>query len=62
MTERPILERLKDEDVILINRNPDGTFRLHHPDFVAWEILTRAELLQLADELRELAGEDFDHG
>ena len=62
MTERTILERLGDEDVVLINRNPDWTFRLHHPGHFAYEDLTRAELLQLADEIRELAGEDFDHG
>ena len=58
MTERTILERLKEEQVIDIYEQ-DGWWWI---DGNVSGSLTRAELLQLADEIRELAGEDFDHG
>ena len=58
MTERTILERLKDEPVVDIYEQ-DGQWWI---DGNVSGSLTRAELLQLADEIRELAGEDFDHG
>lgn len=55
MTERTILERLNDGALFWVNRNSNGTFRLSDYEGNR-EDLTRAELLQLADEIRALAG------
>ena len=62
MTERTILELLKSECIFSIHVSGDGFIVREEFDRSQWERLTRAELLQLADEIRELAGEDFDHG
>lgn len=57
MSERKILERLLEEKVVDIYEQ-DGCWWI---DGNMSGSLTRAELLQLADEIRQLAGEDVDH-
>lgn len=56
--ERTMLELLNDECIFSITKRGDR-FRIREEfDRSQWEDLTRAELLQLADELRALAGEE----
>ena len=62
MTERTILERLKEGRVVNIYRGGPSSGWKWGIDGWGSTTLTRAELIQLADEIRELAGEDFDHG
>ena len=57
MTES-ILKRLKKHGVLYVEREGSSFFTQGRLAIY----LTRDELIQLADEIRELAGEDFDHG
>jgi hypothetical protein len=61
MIERTILDRLSGECIFTVQRRGEHYVIRNRFDSSQFEVLTRAELIQLADELRELAGEEFDH-
>jgi len=55
-----MLEQLENR-IMAIKPLPDGTFEVYEKcDEVFGTILNRAELIQLADEIRALAGEEVD--
>lgn len=64
MSEAKSMLDLMDESMIFsIKPMDDGTFEvIEMCDEAFGQFLTREQLLQLADEIRDLAGEDFDHG
>jgi hypothetical protein len=61
MGETPILDRLSGECIFTIQRRGEYYVIRNKFDGSQFEVLTSAELIQLADELRELAGEELDH-
>lgn len=55
-----ILKRLKTLRITTIARTEHGVFIVANSDGSYFECFDRAELIQLADEIRQLAGEEAD--